>query len=185
MRLETFRRRRSSVTLGPRKKGVNTPLAQAVVNGARKMNVDLTDPSDFEALPGLGVKATVKGQEVLLGNTDLMDKFSIQVNGYAEKVTTLQNQGKTVTFLAVDREPVAIICLADTVKESAGRAVKGLKSMGLEVVMLTGDNERTAKAIAQTLGIDTVLSSIRPDQKEQHVRKLQAEGKKIVMVGDG
>jgi len=170
---------------GSVEKGSEHPLAQAVVNGARKMNVDLTDPSDFEALPGLGVKATVKGQEVLLGNTDLMDKFSIQVNGYAEKVTTLQNQGKTVTFLAVDREPVAIICLADTVKESAGRAVKGLKSMGLEVVMLTGDNERTAKAIAQTLGIDTVLSSIRPDQKEQHVRKLQAEGKKIVMVGDG
>ena len=164
---------------------MNTPLAQAVVNGARKMNVDLTDPSDFEALPGLGVKATVEGREVLMGNADLMDKFSIQLSGYAEKVRTLGDQGKTVTFLAVDREPVAIIGLADTVKESAGRAVKGLKSMGLEVVMLTGDNERTAKAIAQTLGIDTALSSIRPDQKEQHVRKLQAQGKKIVMVGDG
>jgi Cu+-exporting ATPase len=170
---------------GSVEKGSEHPLAQAVVNGARKMNVDLTDPSDFEALPGLGVKATVEGREVLMGNADLMDKFSIQLSGYAEKVRTLGDQGKTVTFLAVDREPVAIIGLADTVKESAGRAVKGLKSMGLEVVMLTGDNERTAKAIAQTLGIDTVLSSIRPDQKEQHVRKLQAEGKKIVMVGDG
>jgi len=161
------------------------PLAQAVVNGARKMNVDLTDPSDFEALPGLGVKATVEGREVLMGNADLMDKFSIQLSGYADKVRTLGDQGKTVTFLAVDREAVAIFGLADTVKESAGRAVKGLKSMGLEVVMLTGDNERTAKAIAQTLGIDTVFSSVRPDQKEQHVRKLQAEGKKVVMVGDG
>ena len=170
---------------GSVEKGSEHPLAQAVVNGARKMNVDLTDPSDFEALPGLGVKATVEGREVLLGNTDLMDKFSIQLGGYAEKVRILQDQGKTVTFLAVDREPVAIIGLADTVKESAGRAVKGLKSMGLEVVMLTGDNERTAKAIAQTLGIDTVLSSVRPDQKEQHVRRLQAEGKKVVMVGDG
>ena len=170
---------------GSVEKGSEHPLAQAVVNGARKMNVDLTDPSDFEALPGLGVKATVEGREVLMGNADLMDKFSIQLSGYAEKVRTLGDQGKTVTFLAVDREPVAIIGLADTVKESAGRAVKGLKSMGLEVVMLSGDNERTAKAIAQTVGIDTVLSSIRPDQKEQHVRKLQAEGKKIVMVGDG
>jgi P-type Cu+ transporter len=170
---------------GSVEKGSEHPLAQAVVNGARKMNVDLTDPSSFEALPGLGVKATVEGREVLLGNTDLMDKFSIQLSGYAEKVRTLQDQGKTVTFLAVDRELVAIIGLADTVKESAGRAVKGLKSMGLEVVMLTGDNERTAKAIARTLGIDTVLSSIRPDQKEEHVRKLQAEGKKVVMVGDG
>src|SRR5216683_1289454 len=170
---------------GSVEKGSEHSLAQAVVNGARKMNVDLTDPSDFEALPGLGVKATVEGREVLLGNTDLMDKFSIQLGGYAEKVRILQDQGKTVTFLAVDREPVAIIGLADTVKESAGRAVKGLKSMGLEVVMLTGDNERTAKAIAQSLGIDTVFSSVRPDQKEQHVRKLQAEGKKVVMVGDG
>src|SRR2546428_5137898 len=170
---------------GSVEKGSEHPLAQAVVNGARKMNVDLTDPSDFEALPGLGVKATVEGREVLLGSTDLMDKFSIQLGGYAEKVRILQDQGKTVTFLAVDREPVAIIGLADTVKESAGRAVKGLKSMGLEVAMLTGDNERTAKAIAQTLGIDTVLSTVRPDQKEQHVRRLQAEGKKVVMVGDG
>src|SRR2546422_4006295 len=170
---------------GSVEKGSEHSLAQAVVNRARKMNVDLTDPSDFEALPGLGVKARVEGREVLMGNADLMDKFSIQLSGYAEKVSTLGDQGKTVTFLAVDREPVAIIGLADTVKESAGRAVKGLKSMGLEVVMLTGDNERTAKAIAQTLGIDTVLSSVRPDQKEEHVRKLQAEGKKVVMVGDG
>src|SRR5712691_4519564 len=170
---------------GSVEKGSEHPLAQAVVNGARKMNVDLTDPSDFEALPGLGVKATVEGREVLMGNADLMDKFSIQLGGYAEKVRILQDQGKTVTFLAVDREPAAIIGLADTVKESAARAVKGLKSMGLEVVMLTGDNERTAKAIAQTLGIATVISSVRPDQKEQHVRKLQAEGKKVVMVGDG
>ncbi len=151
---------------GSVEKGSEHPLAQAVVNGARKMNVDLTDPSDFEALPGLGVKATVEGREVLMGNADLMDKFSIQLSGYAEKVRTLQDQGKTVTFLAVDREPVAIIGLADTVKESAGRAVQGLKSMGLEVVMLTGDNERTAR-------------------EEEHVRKLQAEGKKVVMVGDG
>src|SRR6266699_1186206 len=170
---------------GSVEKGSEHPLAQAVVNGARKMNVDLTDPSDFEALPGLGVKATVEGREVLMGNADLMDKFSIQLSGYAEKVKTLQDEGKTVTFLAVDRDPVAIFGLADTVKESAARAVKALKSMGLGVVMLTGDNERTAKAIAQTLGIDTVLSSVRPDQKEEHVRKLQAEGKKVVMVGDG
>ncbi len=170
---------------GSVEKGSEHPLAQAVVNGARKMNVNLTDPSDFQALPGLGLKATVEGREVLMGNADLMDKFSIQLSGYAEKVKTLQDEGKTVTFLAVDRDPVAIFGLADTVKESAARAVKALKSMGLGVVMLTGDNERTAKAIAQTLGIDTVLSNVRPDQKEQYVRKFQAEGKKVVMVGDG
>jgi Cu+-exporting ATPase len=170
---------------GSLEKGSEHPLAQAVVNAARKMNVDLSHPSDFEALPGLGVKGAVEGREVLLGNADLMDKFSIQVIGYAEKVRTLQDQGKTVTFLAVDRELVALIGLADTVKESSARAVNALKSMGLEVVMLTGDNERTAKAIAKTLGIDTVFSNVRPDQKENHVRKLQAKGKKVVMVGDG
>jgi Cu+-exporting ATPase len=170
---------------GSLEKGSEHPLAQAVVNAARAMNVDLSHPSDFEALPGLGVKGAVEGREVLLGNADLMDKFSIQVIGYAEKVRMLQDQGKTVTFLALDRELVALIGLADTVKESSARAVNALKSMGLEVVMLTGDNERTAKAIAKTLGIDTVFSNVRPDQKENHVRKLQAEGKKVVMVGDG
>src|SRR5207245_7234711 len=108
---------------------------------------------DFEALPGLGVKATVEGREVLMGNADLMDKFSIQLSGYADKVRTLGDQGKTVTFLAVDREAVAIFGLADTVKESAGIAVKGLKSMGWEVVMGESANGRKCKAIAQTLGI--------------------------------
>src|SRR5256712_5148992 len=162
---------------GSVERGSEHPLAQAVVNGAGKMNVDLTDPSDFEALPGLGVKATVEGREVLLGNTDLMSKFSVPQVDYGDKVARLESKGQTVTFLAVDRDPVAIIGLADTVKETAAIAVKALKSMGLDVVMLTGDNERTAKSIAQTLGIDTVLSSVRPDQKEQHVRRLQAEGK--------
>ena len=166
-------------------KGSEHPLAQAVVEAAQKMNVSLSDPLDFEALAGLGVRATVQGREVLLGNIDLMDKFSIPVDGYAEKLTTLQLQGKTATILAVDRDPVAIIGLADTVKETAAIAVKALKSMGLDVVMLTGDNERTAKAIAQAVGIDTVISGVRPDQKEARVRSFQAEGRKVVMVGDG
>jgi Cu+-exporting ATPase len=170
---------------GSVEKGSEHPLAQAIVDAAQKMNVALSDPSDFEALAGLGVRATVQGREVLLGNTDLMDKFSVPVDSYAEKLTTLQLQGKTATILAVDRDPVAIIGLADTVKETAAIAVKALKSMGLDVVMLTGDNERTAKAIAKDLGIDTVISGVRPDQKEARVRSFQAEGKKVVMVGDG
>jgi Cu+-exporting ATPase len=170
---------------GSVEKGSEHPLAQAIVDAAQKMNVALSDPSDFEALAGLGVRATVQGREVLLGNTDLMNKFSVPVDSYAGKLTTLQLQGKTATILAVDREPVAVIGLADTVKETAATAVKALKLMGLDVVMLTGDNERTAKAIAQDLGIDTVISSVRPDQKEARVRNFQAEGKKVVMVGDG
>ncbi len=170
---------------GSVEKGSEHPLAQAVVDAAGKMNVALSDPSDFEALAGLGVRATVQGREVLLGNTDLMDRFSVPVDSYAGKLTALQLQGKTATILAVDRDPVAIIGLADTVKETAAVAVKALKSMRLDVVMLTGDNERTAKAIAQNLGIDNVISSVRPDQKEARVRSFQAEGKKVVMVGDG
>src|SRR3989442_1458346 len=170
---------------GSVEKGSEHPLAQAVVNAAQKMNVALSDPSDFETLPGLGVRATVQGREVLLGNIDLMDKFSVPVDDYDGKLTSLQLQGKTTTILAVDRDPVAIIGLADTVKETAAIAVKALKSMGLDVVMLTGDNERTAKSIAQDLGIDNVISSVRPDQKEARVKNFQAEGKKVVMVGDG
>jgi Cu+-exporting ATPase len=170
---------------GSVEKGSEHPLAQAVVNAAQKMNVALSDPSNFESLAGLGVRATVQGREVLLGNTGLMDKFSVPVDSYAGKLATLQLQGKTATILAVDRDPVAIIGLADTVKETAAVAVKALKLMGLEVVMLTGDNERTAKFIAQGLGIDNVISSVRPDQKEARVRNFQAEGKKVVMVGDG
>jgi Cu+-exporting ATPase len=114
-----------------------------------------------------------------------MEKFSVPVDSYAGKLTALQLQGKTATILAVDRDPVAIIGLADTVKETAAVAVKALKSMGLDVVMITGDNERTAKAIAKDLGIDAVISGVRPDQKEACVRSFQAEGKKVVMVGDG
>lgn len=170
---------------GSVEQGSEHPLAQAVVRAAEKSGVGLADPSDFEALPGFGVKAKVEGREVLLGNSELMSKFSVPFGGYLEKLEGLRNEGKTVTFLAVDRQPVALIGLADTVKETSARTVKTLRSMGLEVIMLTGDHERTAKAIAQYLGIDSVISNVRPAQKEEIVRKLQAEGKKVAMVGDG
>ncbi len=166
-------------------KGSEHPLAHAIVNAAYQTNVELSDPSDFEALPGLGVKATVEGREVLLGNADIMAKFSVPVDRFDEKLGNLQSQGKTVTFLALDRDPVALVALADTIKESSARAVAALKSMGLDVVMITGDNERTARAVAQTVGIDTVLSNVHPDEKEKAVRKLQGEGKTVAMVGDG
>src|SRR5437870_11312498 len=169
---------------GSVEKGSEHPLAQAVVNGARKMNVDLTDPSDFEALPGLGVKATVEGHEVLLGNLELMSKFSVPVGAYSERIGDLQDQGKTISLLAVDRQPAAMIGLADTVKESSAPTVKALKRMGLDIVMLTGDNERSAKAIARTLGIDKIFANVRPGEKEDIVRELQKNGK-VAMVGDG
>lgn len=170
---------------GSVEQGSEHPLAQAVVRAAEKSGLGMADLSGFEALPGLGVKAIVDGREVLLGNPELMNKFSVPVDSYSDKLDTLRSMGKTVTFLAVDRQPVGLIGLADTVKETSAETVKSLRSMGLEVVMLTGDHERTAKAIAQSLGIDSVISNVRPEQKEEVVRKLQSEGKKVAMVGDG
>ena len=169
---------------GAVEKGSEHPLAGAVVNAAQNKRIELSDPSGFEALPGLGVKATVRGEEILLGNLDLMSKFSVPVEAYSDRMKDLQDQGKTVSLLAVDRQPVALIGLADTVKESSAPTIKALKKMGLKIVMLTGDNERTAKAIAATLGIDTIFANVRPGEKEEIVRKLQRGGK-VAMVGDG
>jgi Cu+-exporting ATPase len=165
-------------------RGSEHPLAAAVVNAAQEKRIELSDPSSFEALPGLGVKAVVQGREVLLGNLEFMSKFSVPFEGYSERMADLQDHGKTISLLAVDRQPVALIGLADTVKESSAPTIKALQKMGLKVVMLTGDNERTAKAIATTLGIDTIFANVRPDQKEEIVRKLQ-KGGKVAMVGDG
>jgi P-type Cu+ transporter len=170
---------------GSVEKGSEHPLAEAVVNAARSKSVVLSDPSGFEALPGLGVKATVEGQEILLGNPELMGKFSIPVDAYSERIGGLQRQGKTVSLLAIDGEPAGLIGLADTLKDSSARTVKALQKMGLEVVMLTGDNEKTAKAIGQSLGIDWIIAGVRPDQKEEVLKGLQKDGRKVAMVGDG
>ena len=169
---------------GAVEKGSEHPLAQAVINSALKEGVEMPDPTNFEAIPGLGVKATVEGREVILGNSELMAKFAVSMGGFEERLVSLQSQGKTVTLLAIDRTPAALIGMADTLKESSPRAVRALRKMGLKVVMLTGDNERTAKTIAEGLGIDRVISNVRPEQKEEIVKKLQAESK-VAMVGDG
>ncbi len=169
---------------GAVEKGSEHPLAAAVVNSARGKRIELSDPSSFEAFPGLGVKATVQGQEVLLGNMELMNKFSVPFEAYSERIADLQDQGKTTSLLAVDSRPVALIGIADTVKESSAPTIKALKKMGLKVVMLTGDNGRTAKVVARALGIDTIFANVRPGEKEEIVRKLQKSGK-VAMVGDG
>jgi len=169
---------------GAVEKGSEHPLAAAVVTAAQGKRIELSDPSGFEALPGLGVKATVRGHEVLLGNLELMGKFSVPVDAYSERMVEFQDQGKTISLLALDRQPVGLIGLADTVKESSAPTIKALKKMGLDIVMLTGDNERTAKAIARTLGIDTIFANVRPSDKEEIVKKLQ-KGGKVAMVGDG
>src|SRR5437660_7202171 len=165
--------------------GSEHPFAQAVVREARKLQSDPSSPSKFEAIPGFGVRADVDGRRVLLGNADLMRKFSVPVESNSEQLGRLQSGGKTAVFLAVDGEPWAILGLADTLKETSTTAIRSLKSMGLNVIMLTGDNETTAKAIASSLNLDQVISNVRPDEKEKVIEKLQAEGKRVAMVGDG
>src|SRR6266581_4007459 len=147
--------------------GSEHPLAQAVVREAWKLQSDPSSPSGFEALPGLGIRAEVDDRRVLLGNADLMRKFSVPVENYSEQLEPLQNNGKTAVFLAVDGEPWAILGLADTLKETSVSAIRILKSMGLNVIMLTGDNERTAEAIASSLNLDQVIANVRPDEKEK------------------
>src|SRR6266581_3572034 len=147
--------------------GSEHPLAQAVVREAWKLQSDPSSPSGFEALPGLGIRAEVDDRRVLLGNADLMRKFSVPVESYSEQLEPLQNYGKTAVFLAVDGEPWAILGLADTLKETSVSAIRILKSMGLNVIMLTGDNERTAEAIASSLNLDQVIANVRPDEKEK------------------
>src|SRR5438093_2337448 len=165
--------------------GSEHSLARAVLRKDHKLQSDLSSPSNFEAIPGLGIRADADGRRVLFGNTELMRKFSVPVEIYSERPERLQNDGKTAVFLAVDGEPWAILGLADTLKETSAAAIRSLKSMGLNVIMLTGDNERTAKAIASSLNIDQVIANVRPDEKEKVIEKLQADGKRVAMVGDG
>jgi P-type Cu+ transporter len=165
--------------------GSEHPLGKAVIEAARKAGVTVPESSNFEALPGIGVRAEVDGREVLLGGP-IMTKFSASSDTlYMEAWNRLQTQGKTVTPLALDGKPVALLAFADTLKEDAQTTVARLKRMGLKVIMLTGDQEKTAKAVAQKLGIDDVIANVRPEQKEEVVEKLQKEGRVVAMVGDG
>lgn len=166
-------------------KGSEHPLAEAIVKAAIEANLNIPDPESFEAIPGRGIKATINRQEVLLGNQKLMKENNVSIEKIQEAIIRLENQGKTVMLLAINGEIVGIIAAMDTIKESAAKAIKRLKSMGLEVVMLTGDNERIAKAIAKQLGIDKVIANVLPWEKVNVIKKLQSKGKVIAMVGDG
>ena len=161
------------------------PLAEAILNRAKEANVMLTETESFEALPGRGVQCTVEGKTVLLGNRKLMEEKNVPIASLEETLTTLEIQGKTAMLLAVDGEPAGIVAAMDTTKENAAEAVAQLKEMKLEVAMLTGDNERTAQAIAKQIGIETVIANVLPWQKQDAIKKLQAEHKVVAMVGDG
>jgi Cu+-exporting ATPase len=166
-------------------RGSEHPLGEAIVNKGREKGLDLADPLQFEAIPGHGVKAEVDGQEVLVGNLKLMEKEKIELGHLSGKAEALSGEGKTSMCLAIDGLAAGIIAVADTLKENSRRAVNALHRMGIEVIMITGDNRRTAEAIARQVGIDRVLAEVLPQDKANEVRKLQEEGQMVAMVGDG
>jgi Cu+-exporting ATPase len=161
------------------------PLAQAIVRGALKREVELLPSDRFEAVPGHGIQAEIEGKSVLIGTIKLMREHGISVEGLEKDKEHLEEEGKTVMLVAVDGQLAGLIAVADTVKETSAQAIRQLKDLGIEVWMVTGDNERTAKAIAAQVGIDHIRAEVLPEDKAKVVKRLQDEGKTVAMVGDG
>ena len=161
------------------------PLGEAIVHGAESRGLQIVGPDSFNSIPGHGVEAKVEGAELLLGNRKLMKERGVDFSAMMSQAEALEIDGKTVMFVAVDAKPAGLIAVADTLKEYSAEAIKQLHKLGLEVVMITGDNRRTAEAIARQVGIDRVLAEVLPQDKAEEVKKLQAQGKKVAMVGDG
>ncbi|TDT63655.1 heavy metal translocating P-type ATPase [Fonticella tunisiensis] len=165
-------------------RGSEHPLGEAIVNGAKEKNIDLLDVEHFEAIPGHGIEVRIQGKEILLGNKKLMKDRNINIT-LQDESDRLASEGKTPMFIAIDNKLAGIIAVADVMKPSSKKAIEILHKMGIEVAMITGDNRRTAEAIARQVGIDRVLAEVLPQDKANEVKKLQAEGKKVAMVGDG
>lgn len=161
------------------------PLAEAIVRYAEEKQIEFIDAEQFEAIPGHGIRATFPQGEVLIGTRKLMRDHGVDTAEQEETMYQLEHEGKTAMFIAVDKKFAGIVAVADTVKETAKTAMEQLKKMGMELVMLTGDNERTARAIANEVGIDRVIAEVLPEQKAEKIKQLQAEGKKVAMIGDG
>jgi len=165
--------------------GSEHPLAESIVNHAKAKGVKLDDTEAFKAIPGHGIESSIKGRKYFLGNRKLMEKFQIAATEIEQKLATLEEQGKTAMILADEKRVLGIVAVADTVKETSKEAIVRLRTMSIEVYMITGDNKRTAQAIARNLGITNVLAEVLPEQKASEVKKLQEQGKKVAMVGDG
>ena len=171
--------------VGSAEKQSEHPLAQAIVDGIKKKAIGLKDVSEFESITGYGIKAVVEGKEVLVGTRRLMTKFSIDIEPVLDRMETLEKQGKTAMLAAVDGTYAGVVAVADTIKETSTEAIKRMKEMGLEVIMITGDNKQTASTIAKQAGVDHVIAEVLPEGKAEEVKKLQQQGKKVAMVGDG
>ena len=171
--------------VAPAEKNSEHPLAEAIVAGTRERGIEPGDAVRFEAVAGHGIRAEVDGRAVLVGNRKLMDDSGVDVHKLEEKAAALAGAGKTPMFVAVDEEPSGLVAVADTIKPSARDTLQRLNEMGIEAVMITGDNKRTAEAVARELGIERAFSEVLPADKARYVQRLQAEGKHVAMVGDG
>jgi len=165
--------------------GSEHPLGEAIVQKSKEENMTLAKPDHFEAIPGHGIRLEIEGKDMYIGNRKLMLEQKIDLSSMEKESDRLADEGKTPMYLSVDGELAGIIAVADTLKENSMKAVKELRRRGVEVIMITGDNKRTAKAIAKQVGIDSVLSEVLPEDKAEEVKKLQEAGKKVAMVGDG
>lgn len=161
------------------------PLAQAIVKRGQEQGLLLEEPEEFAAIPGHGIQASMNGKAILVGTRKLMREHDIAIDAVLTEIERLEQQGKTVILLAVDQVMTGLIAVADTVKDSSAQAIADLKQLGIEVWMITGDNERAARAIAASIGIDHVLAEVLPEHKAAKVEALKQEGKVVAMVGDG
>ena len=168
-------------------RGSEHPLARAIVEGAEERGLDVVEPEEFENVPGHGVRAAVEGREVLVGNRKLLDDHGVDPSPAEDTMERLEDEGKTSMLVAVDGELVGVVADADTLKESAAAAVSALRARGVDVMLITGDNERTARAVAERVGIDPgmVRAEVLPEDKSDAVEAIQAEGRRAMMVGDG
>jgi Cu2+-exporting ATPase len=169
----------------PAERGSEHPLAEAIVAGARDRGIEPGDAAQFGAIAGHGIRAEVDGHTVLVGNRKLMDESGVDVRVLEEQTAALAGAGKTPMFVAVDGREAGLVAVADAIKPSARETLRRLEEMGIEAVMITGDNRRTAEAVARELGIGRVFAEVLPADKARYVRQLQGEGKRVAMVGDG
>lgn len=165
--------------------GSEHPLAESIVAHAKRKNVRLDSAQNFQAIPGHGVEGDIGGKKYFLGNRKLMEKIAVSEIAAEERMHELEDQGKTAMLLASDKKILGIVAVADTLKETSKEAVERLKQMGISIYMITGDNKRTAHALAKIAGIENVLAEVLPEDKANEIKRLQAEGKRVAMVGDG
>ena len=171
--------------VGAAERNSEHPLAEAIVEGIKEKKIDIPSSETFEAIPGFGIESVVEGKQLLIGTRRLMKEFNIDIEEVSKSMEALEREGKTAMLIAIDKEYAGIVAVADTVKDTSKAAIARLKKMGLDVVMITGDNTQTAQAIAKQVGIDHVIAEVLPEGKAEEVKKLQANGKKVAMVGDG